>query len=279
MDGAVRLWHPLSGEAVALLRGHRSHVWSISFSPDSTVLASGSDDRTVRMWDTSSGACIATLKGHGHWVRCLAFSPDGTRLASGSADRTIQLWDTHDQNSIATLEGHVIEVTSVQFSPDGTRLASSAGDSTVRLWHALPGPHPTLSRPIDKIVSFIFSPTGNPLASYTSSGISEIWDTKSGEMISASISDNIPTVPSSNNTRLAPSNPSSSLSSSFRISRHWDYFYLCRENGGDTAYICRLPRSHPAQEDPGVMSVWGDRAAIATNHGQVLILDISPFLA
>src|SRR5262245_1480646 len=68
---------------LSTLEGHSSSVCSVAFSPDSTKLASGSNDHTVKIWDTSSGACLSTLEGHSSRVNSVAFSPDSTKLASG----------------------------------------------------------------------------------------------------------------------------------------------------------------------------------------------------
>ena len=47
---------------------------SVSFSPDGTKVASGSDDKTVKLWDVTSGECLQTLEGHSECVKCVVFS-------------------------------------------------------------------------------------------------------------------------------------------------------------------------------------------------------------
>ena len=83
----------LGRQEKATLEGHTSSVYSVSFSPDGTTLASGSWDGTVRLWEVGSRQGKATLRGHMGGVYSVSFSPNGTTLASGSADETILLWD------------------------------------------------------------------------------------------------------------------------------------------------------------------------------------------
>jgi hypothetical protein len=122
-----------------VLRGHTNRVTSVSYSPDGTRLASGSDDGTVRVWDARTGQEALVLRGHARWVSSVSFSPDGTRLASASGDNTVRVWDARTGQEALVLRGHTNRVNSVSYSPDGTRLASASGDGTVRVWDARTG--------------------------------------------------------------------------------------------------------------------------------------------
>ena len=51
---AIRLWDVATGENIHTFWGHTTDVQSISFSPDGTLLASGSFDGTILLWDVKS---------------------------------------------------------------------------------------------------------------------------------------------------------------------------------------------------------------------------------
>ena len=77
-----------------VLRGHSDSVNSVVFSPDGSILTSGSSDETIRLWNSKTGALIRTLTEEDtSGVYSVVFSPDGSMLASGSSDGTIRLWN------------------------------------------------------------------------------------------------------------------------------------------------------------------------------------------
>jgi hypothetical protein len=143
-DNTVRLWRVSDGELLHTLTGPKSQIdevafkiTGVAFSPDGTLLASGSD--TVRLWDVSSGKLLRELEGEMLSVECVAFSPNGVFLASGGEsldDYTVRLWRVSDGELLHTLTGHKSQINVVAFSPDATLLAS--GSDTMRLTASQP---------------------------------------------------------------------------------------------------------------------------------------------
>lgn len=170
------------------LRGHRGHVTSVSFSPDSKMLASSSEDGTVKLWTVETGREIYTFEGHHGVVASVSFSPDGKIIASGGWDRTVKLWDTTTGKEIRTF-GHEYSVKSVSFSPDGKTIASSSGiegtysnKNFVKLWDVATGKEiHTFVSDSEAVGSVSFSPNGKMLA--LGGWRTILWDIKTGKIL------------------------------------------------------------------------------------------------
>jgi len=166
-----------SGEEKSFLRGHHGYIYTIEFSRDGKLLASGATDKTIRVWDLPSGRERFTLRGHERPVNGIGFSPDGKRLASGSFDGTVRLWDIGTGREISTLKGHRNYVRCVAFSPDGKVLASGSCDTTVRLWDVRTGRElAVLEGHAAEIRLVAFSPDGKTLTSASWDTTIKLWD-------------------------------------------------------------------------------------------------------
>ncbi|NEQ24136.1 MAG: hypothetical protein F6K28_34440, partial [Microcoleus sp. SIO2G3] len=62
LDKTIRLWDVESGECLQVLTDHQTEVWSVAFSADSEVLASGGSDGAIKLWQVETRECLQTLR-------------------------------------------------------------------------------------------------------------------------------------------------------------------------------------------------------------------------
>jgi WD40 repeat protein/serine/threonine protein kinase len=183
----VQLAYTLAGNDQ--LHGHpdEGEVFSVAFSPDSHMLASGSTFAPIKLWDVVSGHQVGSLP-NGAIIVSLDFSPDGRLLASGSKDNQVKLWDVASGQETRTLQvkddPYATVGSVVAFSPDGRRLASSSGDKTIKLFDAASGQELlTLTGHSGQIESIAFSPDGRVLASASADKTIKLWDVAAGQEV------------------------------------------------------------------------------------------------
>ena len=71
---------------------HKEPIYSVSFSPDGRLVASGSFDKDVHIWDVASGKLVRTHTGDGGIFE-VCWSPLGDKLAASFSTKVVQVLD------------------------------------------------------------------------------------------------------------------------------------------------------------------------------------------
>jgi eukaryotic-like serine/threonine-protein kinase len=130
-----------TGAAIRALAVPDSGVHSVAFSPDGTLIATGTNHplSAVCVWNVDRDDPPAILRGHKNAVYWLTFSPDSKRIASMSSDKSVRIWDIASRKAVAVMPGHATAARAAEFSPDGGRLVTAGLDGTVRVFNAVEG--------------------------------------------------------------------------------------------------------------------------------------------
>ncbi len=79
---------------------------SVSFSTDSKVLLTSSDDKTAKLFALPSRKFLSSLIGHSNWVRSASLSSDTKHAVTGSDDKLVKLWDLNTAQAVHTFHDH-----------------------------------------------------------------------------------------------------------------------------------------------------------------------------
>ncbi len=210
--------HPFLPRSECLQAHLTWSVNTVAYSPDGSMLATGSYDNTIKIWDTWNGTVVRTLKGHTLEVNAVSFSPDGKSLASGSSDKTVKIWDLKTGVTTETISfsGYISNVT---FSPDGKKLAISSLETAIKIWDVESKKITLVLEGHSKLVRKVaFSPDGRTLASCSLDATVKLWDARSGSLIST-----LPSVSQVRCVAFSPDGNSLATASSDKTASIWDW--------------------------------------------------------
>lgn len=140
---------------------HKKGVLSLDFSPDGTLLATASYEKTARILSVPELDVVMELHGHDEVVSTIAFLPCGTRVVTASWDGTIRIWDVRTGQCTRTLRGHDGAIRGMHVREDGAMAYTMGDEGEVRQWSLRDSDGPSRNQVIDnlpRIAGFAITP-------------------------------------------------------------------------------------------------------------------------
>ncbi len=134
-DLDVQLWNLSDGERQTL-KGHKSWVRCIDFTPDGQRMLTACWGGEIRIWDTSEADAklLLSIQAHKGSARFVRVSPDGNKLATCGNDLFVRVWNLADGQLLHEFAGHDRHVYGVDFHPQGEHLVSQDLMGQIHIW-------------------------------------------------------------------------------------------------------------------------------------------------
>ncbi|KAG2755739.1 WD40 repeat-like protein [Suillus brevipes Sb2] len=129
-DETVCVWKRETGEIVFGPLKVGSWAYSVSYSPDGTKLAAGTNEHII-VWNLKTGKELLKIEQRAWRV---AFTPDGLRLVSGNR-KNIRISDATTGDIIKQFDAHTDQpFLSLAIAPNGTKFVTTSHDKTTRFF-------------------------------------------------------------------------------------------------------------------------------------------------
>lgn len=114
------------------LFGHKLPPTAISFSTDSTLVASVGMDKSLRFWGTDFGDCHRAIHAHDEYITDVRFITDTHYAFTVSLDGVVKQWDGDHFHMIQMFRQHVRGLWSLAATINGTCVVAAGADKSIR---------------------------------------------------------------------------------------------------------------------------------------------------
>lgn len=173
--GEIQIWNVESKAQQHSYRIGNDSLYGVSFSPDHTLVAFGSADKTARILKVADGSEVLFFNNHSDWVFGTTFTVDGKRVLTGSRDMAMKLseieskrfiddvnnpLDTvndmarHPKEDIIVYGGKLGTVRTYKISDNQNRTAARNDTNLIRLYERQPS----------AVLAVAYSPLGDSIA-------------------------------------------------------------------------------------------------------------------
>jgi WD40 repeat protein len=181
-QNGLRIWDPLTGQAVTTLAG-ATYPYMPAWSPNGTTLAVA-EQSGVQLYDTAQWKLTRTLP-YTEETPALAWSPDGHMLAVSRDEKIgvgyIDLWDMASAQQVQTISWSDW-AGNLSWSPDGHFLAAPGAGQAVQIWDLTNRQITVTLQHDDRVRDMEWAPNGQRLATVTADKI-WFWKPTTGALL------------------------------------------------------------------------------------------------
>jgi WD40 repeat protein len=191
-DHTLRIIDVEKMKEVTSIKEHKGPVQTVAFSPDGTLLASGSNDKSIMLWEINDQgelkeqSVIKPDDKFGSSVETVAFDPKGKSLVSACSNgtfRTFTLGKMNKQTSAfksARTDGDL----RLDVAPNGTFWAYTFGKS-VRLINAKGQEYGEFTGHKEEVTQVAISPDNRHVASVSQDGYFAVWNSSTRKVVAS----------------------------------------------------------------------------------------------
>lgn len=164
-------------------RAHEKDINALSISPNDSIFATASFDKTCKVWDLKTGELKATLSNHKRGLWDVSFCQYDRLLVTCSGDKTLKIWSLDTYSVIKTLEGHSNAVQKCSFINKNRQIVSAGADGLVKIWDCTTGESLcTLDGHNNRIWSLAILNDGDLIVTADADGVFQFWSNNSEEV-------------------------------------------------------------------------------------------------